>query len=123
MWVHNTEHSPMSDSVDESTSPDTCTITQPIENQESTSTNQPHQPDPVPIPTSSSATSEQPNTDIRCSTRICVFPPRVKECGVFGHYALCHTCGFMLLPVPCGFVHMSSVFCVHSVLSVLYYSC
>ncbi len=44
-------------------------ITQPIENQESTSTNQSHQPDPVPISTSSSDTNEQPNIDIRRSTR------------------------------------------------------
>ena len=63
-----TEHSSTSDSVDESTSPET--ITQPIENQESTSTNQSDQPDPVYIPTSSSAFNEQPYTDVRHSTWI-----------------------------------------------------
>ncbi len=36
-----TEHSPMSDSIDESTSPDTIIL--PIENQESTSINQSQQ--------------------------------------------------------------------------------
>ncbi len=40
-----------------------------LQNQELTSTNQSHQPDPVPISMSSSATNEQPNIDIRRSTR------------------------------------------------------